>query len=133
MAKFPERKLGPGEILLALNDPKSYRRQDRYPVTKTVGLLWTRELASRVSSSEIIINSAAPGFCSTSIMRHTSGFIGFSAKLAEKLIGRSAADGARCLVDAAIVKGPETHGRYLSECSIKDESPLIKSKEGREL
>lgn len=133
MAKFPERKLGKGEVLSALNDPKKYHQQDRYPVTKALGLLWTKELAEKVASSEVIINAPTPGFCKTGLMRNTHGVMAYVVKFSGALLGRSAEDGARCLVSAAIEAGPETHGKYLSETHIKAESELVGGEEGKEL
>lgn len=133
MAKFPERSLAKGEILAALNDEKKYKQQDRYPTTKLISLLWTRSLASKIPSSEIIINAPAPGFCKTGLTRNQSGVMGVILKIAEVLLGRSAEDGARCIVDAAIVKGEDTHGKFLSEAKIAPESELVRSKEGQEL
>lgn len=133
MAKFPERKLGKGQVLSALNDPKKYHQQDRYPVTKALGLLWTKALAERVASSEVIINAPTPGFCKTGLMRNTHGVMGYVVKLSGALLGRSAEDGARCLVSAAIEAGPETHGKYLSETHIKAESEMVGGDEGKEL
>ena len=133
MAKFPERKYGPGKILAALNDSSKYAQQDRYPVSKTIGLFWARELANRVSESEAVVNSVAPGFCKTGLLRNTSGFTYYASKLAETLLGRSPQEGARCIVDAAMVKGPESHGLYLSECDVKAESKLVRGVEGRQL
>jgi retinol dehydrogenase-12 len=133
MAKFPEKNLPRREILSALDDEKRYTQSDRYPVTKTINLLWTRALASKVPSSEIIINAPTPGFCKTGLMRHTSGVMNMIVKLAMVSVGRSAEDGARCLVDAAIVKKEETHGKYLSETKLKPESQLVQSEEGQEL
>jgi retinol dehydrogenase-12 len=132
-AKFPERERPKGEILSALNDEKQYAQADRYPVSKTIGLLWTKALASKVASSEVIINAPTPGFCKTGLMGNTSGIMGFVIKLTTILLGRSVEDGARCLVDAAVVSTEKTHGRYLSETNIKAESELIRSQEGQEL
>jgi len=133
MAKFPERKLGPGEILPALNGRAQYNQSDRYAVTKTIGLLWMRELASRVNSSDIVINAVNPGFCKTGIMRNARGIVDYASRAMQFLLGREVADGARCLVDAAVIKGPETHGLYLSEMEVKAESDLVRSDEGKEL
>jgi len=133
MAKFPERKLGPGEILPALNNRAQYSQSDRYSVSKTIGLLWMRELARRVQSSDIVINAVNPGFCKTGLMRNTSGVMYYLSRVAQFLLGREVEDGARCLVDAAIIKGPETHGLYLSEMQVKAESDLVRSAEGKEL
>jgi len=133
MAKFPERKLGPGEILSALNNRSKYNQSDRYGVTKTIGLLWMRELASRVQSSDVVVNAVNPGFCKTKLMRNAGSVAYYLSKCAQFLLGREVADGARCLVDATIVKGPETHGLYHSETQIKAESDLVRSAEGKEL
>ncbi|THV49636.1 hypothetical protein BGAL_0186g00250 [Botrytis galanthina] len=133
MAKFPEKDLPQGEILVALNDATRYTQSDRYPVTKAISLLWTKELAKKVASSEVIINAPTPGFCKTGLMSQTSGIMGFIVKLSIMLVSRSAPDGARCLVDAAVSGSQETHGRYLSEMQVKPESELIRSEQGEEL
>ena len=131
-ARFPERN-APDGILAALNDPKQYHQQDRYPTSKTIGLLWARELAQRIPGSQIVINSATPGFCKTSLSRNMHGVMAYAIKAAEMLLGRSAEDGARCLVDAVVMKGGDTHQRYLSEMQIKPESKLVRSAEGEKL
>ncbi|EMR85851.1 hypothetical protein ACHAPC_007627 [Botrytis cinerea] len=133
MAKFPEKDLPQGEILAALNDATRYTQSDRYPVTKAISLLWTKELSKRIPSSEIIINAPTPGFCKTGLMSQTSGIMGLIVKLAFLSVGRSAQDGSRCLVDAAVSGPLETHGRYLSEMKIKLESELVRSEQGEEL
>lgn len=133
MAKFPESKLGNGEVLSTLNDPKKYNQQDRYPVTKALGLLWTKALAERVASSEVIINAPTPGFCKTGLMRNTHGIMSYVVKFSGALLGRSAVDGARCLVSAAVEAGPETHGKYLSETHVKAESGMVGGEEGKKL
>lgn len=61
------------------------------------------------------------------------GVMAYAIKGAEILLGRSAQDGARCLVDATVVKGVETHQKYLSEMQIKPESKLVRSAEGEQL
>ena len=133
MAKFPERKLPVGQVLAALNDQNRYDPQDRYATTKVISLLWTKALASKVPSSQVIINAPTPGFCKTGLMSNTSGIMGFIVKLSMLLIGRSAEDGARCLVHSALVTGDGTHGKYLSEMTVKPESELVRSQEGQQL
>lgn len=133
MAKFPERKLPQGEILAKLNVREAYTQADRYPVAKTIGLFWMRELAHRVSPSEIIINSVNPGFCKTNIMGHATGASKYMSKLAQGLVGRSSEDGARCIVDGATLRGPDSHGKYLSEMQVKPESDIVKGPEGADL
>jgi retinol dehydrogenase-12 len=40
------------------------------------------------------------------------------AKLFDKFIGRTPEEGGRLLIDAAVVKGEETHGKYLNETKL---------------
>ncbi len=131
-AKFPERNWT-SDIMSAVNDPHKYDQQDRYVTSKAVGLIWSRELASRVSNADIIINSTNPGFCKTGAHAKYGRFLEYMVKLMEVMLARSTADGARCQVDAAMVKGAETHGKYLSQMSVKQESAMVGGSEGREL
>ena len=92
-----------------------------------------RELASRVKSSDVVVNAVNPGFCKMGLMRNARGVVYYLSGGAQFLLGREAVDGARCLVDAAVMKGPEAHGLYLSEMQIKVESDLVRSAKGKEL
>ncbi|KAF2462744.1 NAD(P)-binding protein [Lindgomyces ingoldianus] len=129
MAQFPEHKLPAGQVLEALNDQSKYNGQDRYAATKLIGLVWAKELAKRISSDQVIVNAVNPGFCKTNLMGDASGMMKYMTKCFSICLGRSAQDGARCVVDAAIAKGPESHGRYLSEKMIKDEAPIANDAE----
>lgn len=133
MAKFPERNLPSGERLNALNDSKRYVQSDRYPTSKVINLLWVRELASRVSNKEIIVNAPTPGFCKTELMRNTSGVMGLLVKLTMLMVGREAPDGARCIVEAATVKEEDSHGKFLSEMKIKAETTMVSGEGGAKL
>jgi retinol dehydrogenase-12 len=64
-------------------------------------------------------------------MRHTSGMMGLIVKLSMLMVGREVPDGARCIVEAATVKGEDSHGRFLSEMKIKSETAMV-SGEGAE-
>lgn len=133
MAKFSERKLPTEEVIAALNDQKKYNGQDRYATSKLIGLLWAKELARRVGKDEIVVNAPNPGFCKTGLMKESSGIMKLMVGAFSAGVGRSPQDGAKCIVDAAIVKGSESHGRYLSEAQIKDEAPMARGQEGTQL
>ena len=47
-----------------------------------------------------------------------------------RLIGRTAEEGSRTLVHAALAD-ESTHGRYVSECRIKSESRFVRSEAGK--
>jgi len=126
MAKFPERMLPKGEVIAALNNESKYNGADRYATTKLIGLLWAKELANRIDKKQIVVNAPNPSFCQTSLMKDLSGIMKFMVKTFSAGVGRSAEDGAKCVVDAAIIKGNDSHGRYLSETKIKDEADIAR-------
>lgn len=51
--------------------------------------------------------------------------------LLKKLLCRTTEVGSRTLVHAGVA-GPETHGKYLSDCKITACAPLVEGKEGAE-
>lgn len=48
-----------------------------------------------------------------------------------KVMGRTAEEGSRALVDA-VGRGKESHGKYLSDCKIAKVSDFVLSKKGAE-
>ena len=93
-------------------DKKDGFGMDNYSVSKLLQVLWTKELASKIQSRELIINTVNPGYCSSSLQRDHDNF-GF--RMMRHICGWTAAQGGHCLADAAVVKQDETHGKYLSE------------------
>lgn len=66
-------------------------------------------------------------------MKESSGAIKLMVKAFSAGVGRSAEDGTKCVVDAALIKGSESHGRYLSEMQIKEEADMVRGEEGQQL
>ena len=92
---------------------------DRYSVTKLLNMFWTRELASRASGNEVVMNLVNPGTVDTGL--HRDGHQTFSGKFLQRfdrLVGRTPEEGGRLVMDGAIVKGEDTHGKYLSEAKV---------------
>lgn len=100
-------------ILDELDDEKNWGNPDRYNVSKLLNVLWTRELASKVDASQVIINTVNPGLVKSSLYRENTN--GIEKKFTE-FFGRTTEEGARTIIDAAVIQGPQTHGGYLSEC-----------------
>lgn len=80
----------------------------------------------------VIFNTLTPGFCRTALFRDNkfpaSAFIGFNSWV----LGRSAEAGARTIVHAAAA-GPETHGKWLDTCEIREPSAYVRSEEGEKM
>lgn len=112
---FNERKAP--NILEHLNEKEYFKDvMDRYSVTKLLNVFWVRELASRVSSQEVVINFFNPGSVDTGLHRDGNAFI----QTFDRVLGRTSGEGGRLLIDAAVVKSGETHGKYLSEAKLTE-------------
>lgn len=122
-----------GQIFTSLNDKSTADMADRYQLSKLLVLLGVRQLAGQLSlTSEkkdgtVIINCVNPGWCKTELFRTNDG--GPGGRIGLRLIGRTAEEGARTLVDA-VVADQKSHGKYLSECRVKPESTWVRSDEG---
>ena len=122
-----------GQILATLNDEKKANMADRYNLSKLIVLLCLRELAGKIEKESgkplIVVNNPAPGWCKTDLFRDEYASWTLPQKLALRAIGREAEEGARTLVHG-IVAGKESHGQYLSECTVKEPSAFVRSKDG---
>ena len=109
---FNER-LAPN-VLARMDDEETFGSQmQRYYTTKLLNILWTRELASKTQSDEVVVNAVNPGFCYSGLHRHSSGAINIFLWL----FGWKTEVGARCLTDA-LVMHEDSHGSYLSEQKV---------------
>jgi hypothetical protein len=100
---FKEQKAP--KILERLNDKVFSDTMDRYSVTKVQNIFWALQLASQVSSSEVVINPVTSGSVDTGL--HRDG--GKAIQIFNRAVGRTPAEGGRLLIDAA---GEETYGKY---------------------
>ncbi|KAI1821497.1 NAD(P)-binding protein [Xylaria intraflava] len=123
-AKFAERNKQP---LLPAFDTKEakFDRIERYATTKLLGQLFVAELAKRVPSSQVVVNCANPGLCYTNLQRD----VGLSTDIATRILGRSAANGARALLHAAVKQDETSHGQFVGDGKIKAMAPFVYSEQ----
>jgi NAD(P)-dependent dehydrogenase (short-subunit alcohol dehydrogenase family) len=120
-AAFPGRYEVP---LLAAFDtkPESYTMglaAERYWVSKLLGHLFMAKLESYVHSEDVIVNIVDPGLCKGSqLNRDTSGLAGAAMSMVKSFFGRTLEVGASTYVDAAFVKGEETHGSFVTDWKV---------------
>ncbi|KAF7545470.1 hypothetical protein G7Z17_g9143 [Cylindrodendrum hubeiense] len=131
VATFKEREAPDGKLFAALNDKSSANMADRYNVSKLLILFVIKQLASLspLSSSNVIINCVAPGFCHSQLHREHATLV---VRMATKMVARPTEVGARTLVYGASA-GPETHGQYLPDCKITVTKGLTQGSAGVEL
>lgn len=120
MAHLPERHQP--NIFAALNADKSAQgMRRRYGVTKLLGVLLTRELASRVGEPGdrgVIINCANPGFCVSDLGRGAPLWVRPLAALLRLVLARTTEMGSRAHIFAG-AGSVATHGQYMSNGRIE--------------
>lgn len=87
----------------------------RYPDSKMAIVAFVRELATYVPSSEVIVNEFCPGLVQTNLDHELPVVMRHLAVGVRKLAARTVQEGARTLVYAAGIAGPESHGRHLKD------------------
>jgi NAD(P)-dependent dehydrogenase (short-subunit alcohol dehydrogenase family) len=81
-----------------LQAAKSYRPFDVYGTSKLCNILFTRELARRLSGRGVTANSFSPGFVATRFGSEAGGLLGFGMKFGKLVFAKSAEVGADTLV-----------------------------------
>lgn len=119
-----------------LNDPSTFAISDRYSTSKLLYQLFFVELTQRRSAAKqstgTIINIVNPGFCrETEMHRSITGVLGKIVKLLKWIFSRSVALGARTLVHGAVWAGPESDGKYLSDCAPAPFADCVDTSWGR--
>ncbi|KAK2754524.1 hypothetical protein FQN54_006925 [Arachnomyces sp. PD_36] len=131
--KFEERTAD--NIFEALNNKKTAKMGERYPVSKLLEVLVVRELAEQSKSwkDSVAINVLNPGFCQSELARNATGFIHVMITLQKLIAAKSTEQGSRTLVSAA-ASGAESHGKYFHNGVIDDDalSPFVRSTEGKD-
>ena len=114
--RFPDPHAN--SLIQSLDDDGNFPKTSRYPLTKLMIQFFVTSLAEKVSPDDVIVNLVNPGFCAgTSLSRESSH--PWLAKLFGSAFGRTTADGAAAYIDAAVMKGKESHGSYVSDGMIK--------------
>ncbi|KAH8800389.1 putative 3-oxoacyl-reductase [Xylogone sp. PMI_703] len=125
---FKEQKAE--KVIEELNKKELFgNAMDRYCVTKLLNVFWVRQLALQVDSGELVINYVNPGSVNTGLHRDGGNLIQFF----DRVIGRTSTEGGRLLMDAAFVKGKDTHGLYLSEAKVVLCSAYVRSEDGEKM
>lgn len=102
-------------LLPAFDKPEFFNNQNRYMTSKLLGQFFLSELVKRVPPSVAVVNAPNPGLCyGTGLMHDWDGsMLRFIIWGFQRVLGWSAAVGARALTDAAVKHGVESHGQYL--------------------
>ncbi|RDA83321.1 hypothetical protein CP532_6555 [Ophiocordyceps camponoti-leonardi (nom. inval.)] len=126
---LPQKSAPQAHLLETINQGPSSTSSwaEHYAVSKLLQVMAVRALAERHPSSAVTINCVNPGLCHSDLARDVDGWTFYLFKMA---FARSTEAGSRTLVHAA-AQGPESHGRYLSECAVVEPSAFVRSVEGK--
>jgi len=114
-----KQPLLPNESVLEYFDDKmKYMTMAHYGDTKLLCVMFVAELAKRVDKSKVIINSMCPGMTKTEMVDKTPFYVRIPANMVMAVRARTAEQGARILLYAAMVAGEETHGSFLSDKDV---------------
>lgn len=118
-------------IFDALNSPEKSHMSSRYPTSKLLEVLVCRELARLhpISDLKVTLNFANPGWCHSELMRDEDSAV---IKFVMRILCRTTEVGSRPLAFAGLA-GPETHGKYLTNCRVEPCAPIVEGQEGPEL
>lgn len=117
---FPNRSANP--LIPTFDDPKGWglwAANERYAVTKTLVLMFVYKLSQIVSSRDVVVNTVDPGFTKgSSLHRNVPAPLRAIFWVMKALYGRPLMEAASTYVDAAVVKGQETHGSFVMAWDI---------------
>lgn len=116
-AAFPNRHERP--LLASFDDPNlKYDGSERYNVSKLLGQIFLDRLAKEVASKHVVINMVEPGLTKgTNLFRNARGVARLFLGLVS-VAGRPTEVGALTYIDAAVVKGTNSHGSWIADYKI---------------
>ncbi|KAI1210035.1 NAD(P)-binding protein [Annulohypoxylon truncatum] len=133
-APLPTPK-GHKSLFEALDDPKLFPAYSdkQYNASKVLAHMWAYKLVDYVSADDVVVNLVCPGFVKgTQLSRDVSVFVKPVMALFAAAAARNVSDGASTYLDAALVKGKESHGSFIMSWKISPYNSFLYTPEGRE-
>jgi len=107
-------------VLPALDDEsRPWKPVERYAVSKLLGHLFIVNLVRYVGADDVVVNLADPGLVKdTNLQGGAPLLVAAFFWCFKAVLGRTVPVGASTYVDAAVVKGRESHGCYVANWKI---------------
>ena len=105
-------------LLERMDDKKIYSGMTVYGDTKLLVAMFVRELAERVSSDEVVINNMCPGGVNTRMSDVLPTPARQLVNVYKSVYYRSAEIGGWIIVNALVIAGKQSHGRFLKDKEI---------------
>ncbi|KAF9485524.1 short-chain dehydrogenase [Pholiota conissans] len=100
----------------------------RYEDSKLLNVFFARALNEKIRHQALIINSVTPGYCYSSLRKNFSGLRAWVDWLMEKALARTAEEGSRQLIWAAVGGADDEEalrGAYISLAQIREPSDYV--------
>jgi NAD(P)-dependent dehydrogenase (short-subunit alcohol dehydrogenase family) len=105
-------------LFAALDDARYFDFLGRYATTKLLLCMFLRKLAERISPNDVVVNIVDPALVKTTGKERSGSWVfRIQFGILRTVIGRSLSAGAWTYVDAAVIKGRESHGSWI--CNFK--------------
>ncbi|OLN81869.1 Retinol dehydrogenase 14 [Colletotrichum chlorophyti] len=103
-------------ILPQFDDPKSFGQIPAYANSKLLLMFFIARLAELVDPNEVLINLSNPGMTKGTALGHDGPAIARKIfGVAQYFLARTAEVGASVYLDAALTRGAESHGSFVSD------------------
>ncbi|KAI0201012.1 putative carbonyl reductase [Astrocystis sublimbata] len=130
-----KKPLAPNESVLEhFDDQKTYSPMTRYQDSKFMVNVLVRGLAKEVGEEnpKVIVNHMCPGLVSTSFDKDLPAWLRPLMYVYRRISARPVAEGARTLIHATAVEGPESHGKFWENNTIRsNEIPFLDEEAGK--
>lgn len=109
-----------GPILAQTDDAKGFSQMSAYSRSKLLLTMFIGKLAELVDPADVLINTSNPGMTSGTSLGHDSNpILKWLYDVIQYFLARSVEVGASLYLDAALIRGTESHGKFISDWTIK--------------
>ncbi|KAI3396821.1 hypothetical protein diail_11650 [Diaporthe ilicicola] len=121
-----------GPVLARLDDPRGFGQFPAYTNSKLLLTTFVAKLAGLVEPGDVLINLSNPGMTGgTAFGRDNWAVARFFFGIIQYFWARTLEVGASVYVDAALARGAESHGKLISDWTIKPYPPMWYTEEGQ--
>ncbi|KAF7539918.1 hypothetical protein G7054_g1798 [Neopestalotiopsis clavispora] len=123
-----------GPILSQFDDPKTFSSMATYASSKLLLMILVAKLSELVDPADVLVNLANPGMTKGTSLGHDGPLIARKIfGVAQHFLARTPEVGASVYLDAALTRGAESHGAFVSDWAIKPFPLLWYKEEGKSL
>ncbi|MCJ1394786.1 hypothetical protein MMC18_007666 [Xylographa bjoerkii] len=124
----------PDETVLGHMDAKEhFSAFTKYNDTKLLCAMFMYELAPYLKKSNVQINMLCPGMVKTAMTDILPIYICFPMSVFQSVTARTVEEGAWPIMNAIVVAGPDSHGKFILDKDIQPVDRFIQSDTGKEI